>query len=382
MIFRAPELDPSSETVLGRINELKSRLGSVLREPKRWTGLLRRTSLAKAIRGSNTIEGYNVTVDDAIAAVEGEEPLETDRQTWAEILGYRQTMTYVLQLARDPNFGYSCDLIRALHYMMLAHDLDKAPGQWRPGYICVFDEEGKSVVYEGPDAASVPGFMSELVETLNEHDASDLIVRGALAHLNLVMIHPFRDGNGRMARCLQTLVLARGGHISPVFTSIEEYLGTNTRAYYDILANVGEGSWHPDRDALPWVKFCLTAHFRQATTVLNRMDRMQRIWDALEREIAKRGLPERTLLALADAAMGLRVRNPTYRNAADISDTLAGRDLRLLVREGLLEPQGEKRGRFYTAAPIVREMRRAYETPKKLIEDPFRQLSLEFPSRG
>ncbi len=43
--------------------------------------------------------------------------------------------------------------------------------------------------------------------------------------LNLVLIHPFRDGNGRMARCLQTLVLAREGMVSPIFASIEEYLG-------------------------------------------------------------------------------------------------------------------------------------------------------------
>jgi Fic family protein len=50
-----------------------------------------------------------------------------------------------------------------------------------------------------------------------------------MAHLNLVMIHPFRDGNGRMARCLQSVVLAREGVLSPVFMSVEEYLGRNTQ---------------------------------------------------------------------------------------------------------------------------------------------------------
>lgn len=116
--------------------------------------------------------------------------------------------------------------------------------------------------------------MSELIESLNRSTDPPVIVRAAMAHLNLVMIHPFRDGNGRMARCLQTLVLARGGqHLNPVFSSIEEYIGANVRAYYDTLAEVGQGGWHPERDAPPWIRFCVTAHFRQAHTAVNRFER-------------------------------------------------------------------------------------------------------------
>jgi len=59
----------------------------------------------------------------------------------------------------------------------------------------------------------VPGLVEELCTELTEadQDAKNRMIRAAMAHLNLVMIHPFGDGNGRMARCLQTLVLARGG---------------------------------------------------------------------------------------------------------------------------------------------------------------------------
>lgn len=378
MIFSTPSLDRPSSIVLTRIEELQRRLSSMLGEPRRWSGLLRRTTFAKAIRGSNTIEGYHVTVDDAIAAVEGEAPLEADAGTWAEIVGYREAMTYVLQLSKDPHFRYSPDLLRGLHFMMLKHDLSKGPGQWRPGYVYVRNEERNEVVYEGPDAGLLPDLVSELMERLESGESHHPIVRAAMAHLNLTMIHPFRDGNGRMARCLQTLVLARGGqHLSPVFSSIEEYLGRNTRGYYDVLAEVGAGSWHPERDALPWVRFCLIAHFRQATTALNRFERMRRIWDALERETQRHQLHERVLLALADAAMGLRVRNATYRRAAEISEGLASRDLKLLVDAGLLQPRGEKRGRYYVAAPIVERIRRANETRNRAIEDPYEQLTLD-----
>ena len=216
----------------------------------------------------------------------------------------------------------------------------------------------------------VPELMRELLAFLNENQGMPGVILGAMAHLNLVMIHPFSDGNGRMARCLQTLVLARSGILAAPFSSIEEYLGRNTRAYYDVLAEVGGGAWHPERDARPWIRFCLTAHYRQAATLLNRTRDIGNLWDALEAEVAKRRLPDRTVLVLADAAIGLRVRNATYRSIAEITENLASKDLKLLVAEGLLISHGEKRGRFYLASDPLKAIR-AKTTENRRIEDPF-----------
>lgn len=79
-------------------------------------------------------------------------------------------------------------------------------------------------------------------------------------HLNLVMIHPFRDGNGRMARALQTMARAEDHIVEPTFCSIEEWLGNNTKQYYEALAAVGRGAWQPFNDAALWIKFNLRAH--------------------------------------------------------------------------------------------------------------------------
>jgi len=107
--------------------------------------------MARAIRGSNSIEGYDVTLDDALAAVEEDEPLNADRRTWAEITGYRAAMTYVQQLAEAEHFEYNTTLLSSLHYMMLSHDLSKLPGQFRRGPVFVHDEQTDEIVYEGPD---------------------------------------------------------------------------------------------------------------------------------------------------------------------------------------------------------------------------------------
>ena len=63
----------------------------------------------------------------------------------------------------------------------------------------------------------ISSLVEELVEQLSANNETPAIVRGAMAHLNLVMIHPFRDGNGRMARCLQTLTLARELILAPSY---------------------------------------------------------------------------------------------------------------------------------------------------------------------
>jgi Fic family protein len=372
MLYQLKELPAEYLRVIERIDEMRLRLRFLLQQqPTRWTGLLRRSEFARAIQGSNSIEGFNVTVDDAVAAVEGEEPLiDVRTEAWLAVRGYREAMTYILQLSDDAHFAHHESMLRSLHYMMLSYDLGKHPGRWRPGVIYVRREHTNEIVYEGPDAALVPGSMEDLVASLNEVKSLPMMVRAALAHLNLVMIHPFSDGNGRMARALQTLVLAREGILSSAFSSIEEYLGRNTQDYYNVLAEVGQGSWHPERDPLKWVQFCLTAHYRQAETLLRRSQEAGRLWAELEAEIKGRGLQERMILALHDAAFGYRVRNTTYRKAAEVSDAVASRDLGQLVAAGLLVAQGEKRGRFYTAGEWLSKVR-AETRLTKVASDPF-----------
>jgi Fic family protein len=357
MLFKIEKLTQAEKDVIARIEDARKTLKYNLATPRRWRGLLRRNTLARAVRGSNSIEGYNVTAEDAIAAVEGEEPLDADREAWLAVTGYRTAMTFVLQLTKDQHFIYNEGFLRSLHFMMLQHDLSKNPGNWRPGTIYVRDESKNEIVYEGPDVEKVAGLIGELIEYLNDDDdCPHGLVKGAMAHLNLVMIHPFSDGNGRMARCLQTLVLGREGILEPEFSSIEEYLGRNTQDYYNVLAQTGEGSWHPKNSAKSWIQFNLTAHFRQATTLVMRTRLMDVLWQELELMLSRRGLPARLIYAVADGAIGYRVRNSSYRNLAELNDVMASRDLKAAVDAKLLIPTGERRGRIYVGSPELKAL--------------------------
>jgi Fic family protein len=383
MVYETPELDSDEGRVLELIDELRHDLRDRVAEPRRWIGGLRRVSFARAVQASNSIEGYNATLEDAVAAVDGEELLDADSETRLAVAGYRDAMTYVLQLAQDDAAQVDEGLLKALHFMMLRHDLSKGPGRWRPGAIFVRREPSGEIVYEGPDAEVVPQLIHDMLVQLDA-STSPVLVRAAMAHLNLVMVHPFKDGNGRMARCLQTLVLARERVVAPVFSSIEEYLGRNTQAYYDVLGQVGKGGWNPDRSARPWIRFCLTAHYRQAKTLLRRYEEYEKMWVRAAAFASGRGLPERSVGALMDAGMGLRVRNSSYRNTVmtsegeEITELTATRDLKMIVASGLFDAVGERRGRYYVASAELRnawtEIRNA--RPPRYEDDPFKLLTL------
>jgi Fic family protein len=379
LVYRTPELQPVEIEVLGMIEELRNQLRNYVDpEPRRWFGTLRRMSFARAVQASNSIEGYDASLDDVVAAVDDEPTLSADEETRLALSGYRDAMTYVLQVAQDQTASVDEGLLKSLHFMILKHRLDKSPGRWRPGEVYVVRESTGERVYEGPPFDQVSQLVAATIGEL-EGSSAQVLVRAAMAHLNLVMVHPFRDGNGRMARALQTLVLAREQIMAPVFSSIEEYLGRNTQPYYDVLAQVGQGHWNPQRDARPWLRFCLTAHYHQVRTQLRRIEETERLYAACTEVAENHGLPERTTGALVEAAYGLRLTHATYKRIVEVtagemvSSLTTSRDLRALVDAKLLEAIGQTRGRHYIGEPSLRAERERIQSTRapKETSDPF-----------
>lgn len=370
-LFATPDPDLEDQRVINEIHHTRASLAAFLRAPKRWNGLLRRASTARAIQGSNTIEGYTVSEEDAVAAVDDEPPLSADEATWLEILAYRRVLTYVLNVATEPGFVIDEAVLRSMHFMLLDHDLSKAPGRYRTKEIFVRDDRRGVNVYEGPDGAIVSELMREFSQSLATPTPDDLLVRGAMAHLNLVMIHPFKDGNGRMARALQTMVLAQDQVVEPTFSSIEEWLGNNTQDYYDVLAATGRGSWNPRSDATLWVKFNLRAHHIQAQTMRRRFDEAEAQWRRLDELLADYKLNDRIGAALFDALIGLRVTRPSYVKLTGLDVRTATRDLVNAAEAGLLETRGERRGRHYVAGEPLRRIQKETRAQRVPLADPY-----------
>ncbi|MFJ8746140.1 Fic family protein [Embleya sp. NPDC127516] len=357
MLYVIPHLEPVDLRVLEQVDAMRDRLRHAVRQaPVKWTLDLRKALTASAIAASNTIEGYRVDVKDVADLMDGEREVDASDENKAETLACRQAMTYIQSLHDVADFRYGKELLNALHWMLQGHHHPlKTAGQWRKTAIRITAPGDElETDYEGPDQELVPGLMGELVDWLNEGDLDDhVLIRAAMAHLNLVKIHPWSDGNGRMSRSLQTLLIARGGVLAPEFSSIEEWLGMpgNTWDYYKVLREVGGPLWSPERDTLPWIKFNLLAYHQQAQRVRHRVDRSNECWVQLMEAAEADGITERQVTALHEVAMVGRVRRSRYERAEAINTQQATRDLQALTKAGVLTAVGQTKGRHYVAGP-------------------------------
>ncbi|MET7304138.1 Fic family protein [Embleya sp. NPDC005575] len=357
MLYATPRLEPVDLQVLEQVDAMRDRLRHAVQQaPMKWTLDLRKALTASAIAASNTMEGYQVDAKDVADLMDGEREVEASDENKAETLAYQQAMTYIQSLHDVADFRYGKELLNALHWMLQGHHHPlKTAGQWRKTSIRITAPGDELATdYEGPDQELVPGLTGELVDWLNEGDLDDhVLIRAAMAHLNLVKIHPWSDGNGRMSRSLQTLLIARGGVLAPEFSSIEEWLGMpgNTWDYYKVLREVGGPVWSPERDTLPWIKFNLLAYHQQAQRVQYRVSRSNECWVRLMEAAEADGITERQVTALHEVAMVGRVRRSRYERAEAINTQQATRDLQTLTKAEVLTAVGQTKGRHYVAGP-------------------------------
>ena len=355
MLIATPALTPELRAGLAELDRLRVELGTETGRPSPWIGALRRQVRASAFEGSTSIEGFSVGEGEAVALVGGERPVDPDDENRMAIACYARAMDHVGAMARDPSFRWLDRVILDLHFDACSFQHEAGPGLWRTGPVGVTGDDGR-LVYRGPDAEGVSDLMAEVVEWLESGGLdAHVVVRAAMAHLHVVSVHPFRDGNGRASRIVQSLVLAREGLVSPEFGSIEEYLGRHTEAYYAALNEAHGPAYEPSRDASGWIAFCIEAHLAQARQRLNQIEDAAARWSRLEELVRARGWPDRLVIALEQSLFGGSDRS-SYASEADVSAATATTDFRRLLEAGLVDQRGRGPSTSYVATERLRRV--------------------------
>jgi Fic family protein len=353
MIHRLPRLLAADRRLLDRLDALHERLRSEAGTAQPWSMELRRAAEIDSVAGSVSIEGYVVDAGQARALVGGASARGDDAQL--AFAGYARAMQHVAVLSADPEFEWSKRLVLDLHFDACSFQRAASPGTWRAGPIYITDAAG-GIAYEAPPAHEVPELMGEVVEWLEHGDLdAHVAVRAALAHLQVVSVHPFRDGNGRVSRLVQSLVLARAGILAPSLGSIEPYLARNTPAYYEQLQRAHGAAYDPSLDAAGWIRFCIQAHVHEAERRIDLHAAAAGRWHVLERYVADRGWPDRLVIALEQALVG-GLDRARYLGECDISAPTASLDFRQLLAAGLIEATGKGRMTAYHATDALRSM--------------------------
>jgi Fic family protein len=353
MLSGTPAISSELQGQLDQLDDLRSKLGRKVGRVGPWIGALRRQVRASSVEGSTSIEGFSVGPGEAVALVSGDKPVDPEDVNRMAVISYARAMDHVGVMAQDPAFRWLDRVILDLHFDACSFQRSESPGRWRTGPVGVTGSDGR-LVYQAPEADEVPGLMAEVVEWLQDGDLdAHVVVRAAMAHLHVVSVHPFRDGNGRVSRIVQSLVLAQEGLVSPEFGSIEEYLGQHTNEYYAALNDAHGPSYEPQRDASGWIAFCLEAHLVQAQQRLMQIEEAAARWERLEGHVRSRNWPDRLVIALEQTLMGGSDR-ASYAAEADVSPATASADFRRLLDAGLVEQQGRGRSVRYRASEALR----------------------------
>ncbi len=228
-------------------------------------------------------------------------------------------------------------------------------GAWRDDGLgpmqVVSGPMGKERVhFEAPEAARIDGEMARFLEWFNAQEGADPVLKAALAHLWFVTIHPFDDGNGRIARAITDMVLARSENSSQRYYSVSAQIQQERAAYYRVLERTQKGTM----DVTPWMLWflgCLGRAIDRSQTVLGTVLEKGRFWSAFS-GVALNDRQYLVLNRLLDGFEG-KLTTSKYAALAKCSQDTAMRDIQALLEEGILiRSQEGGRSTNYTLATI------------------------------
>lgn len=338
---------------LERIRSARALLESHLEEAEPFHGAIRRQIMASVVHYSTKIEGNRLSREQVEAIIAGE-AIEAPEKDKVEATNYLQAMKWCQARATDPDWRMSHETILTLHFLV-GQNLgeDYAPlGRYRERQNTVSDRGSGAVIYWPPRPEEIRFLMSEFVDWCRRAPDSgmDPYIANALAHLNFVALHPFSDGNGRVARVLCSLLMMRDGYRAQAFYSLEEYFGVNWRHYAQQIEKVLGPRWDPTRvDCTTWIEWYLDA---VATQVSQAEQSLRRAIATLVVVYAGFSVDKvlqggRRALAVWLAVRDGQVTNRTYRLATAVSQKTASEELRSLTDAGYLRATGRGRGVKY-----------------------------------
>ncbi|HXR60890.1 MAG TPA: Fic family protein [Solirubrobacterales bacterium] len=304
---------------------------------------LRASARVGTVHYSNLIEGNELPVVAAERAARGQ--LEADSRAKIELVNYVEALELIdakldageLELTAD----FLCELHRTTTRGLGREDYPQFKphheGEWRDGDAIVFNYLTRKVMHEGPPAEEVPPRMASMFEWLERKLGSEspFLLAGVM-HYGITDIHPFADGNGRVARLFQVALLMKEGVLPGRMFSFERFYAENPDAYYAALGSVREQTFNMGA----WLHYFLEGlaeeYERVATTVQ----------DLASMTLVGGTAPLRLSPSQERALTSLRIQGRReftrrdYEEASGLGRAAAGNDLRRLVGHGILVPRG------------------------------------------
>jgi Fic family protein len=301
------------------------------------------TSLTLDVLKSSEIEGEILNYDQVRSSIARKLGLEYAGMVYADrnVEGVVEMMLDATQNFRRPLdeerlFGWHAALFPLGRSGMYKIDVAK----YRTGEMQIVSGAmgHEKIHYVAPPPAQVKAEMDAFLAWFNEENRLDLVLKSAIAHFWFIIIHPFDDGNGRMARALSDLLLARSDNTAQRFYSLSSQILIERKQYYEVL----QKSQSSDGEITAWLRWYLNCLYRalQSTeaTIANILHKAD-FWER-HRETALNARQRLMLNKLLDGFDGKLTSSKWAKITKSSSDT-ALRDIQDLIAKGILRKEAQ-----------------------------------------
>ncbi len=197
-------------------------------------------AMVRTVHYGTHIEGNELNLSQAGKVIAGQDVVGRERDI-QEVMNYRKAMEFI----NDKRLMINDELIKKLHKITVNKILpEENCGEYRKTQVVIKNNQTGAVSFRPPEASRVSEQIGDLLAFIDKPQEQDIhpILESGIVHYELARIHPFIDGNGRVARALSTLILFIKGYDIRKFFSLEEYFDRNAGNYYEALQSVEKNS--------------------------------------------------------------------------------------------------------------------------------------------
>jgi Fic family protein len=340
-----PNFEWSIDSLLPLLSVVRHKQGRLLGQMENLGFSLRSEAILQTLTldvlKSNEIEGDILDKEQVRSSIARRLGIETaglvssDRQVdgVVEVL-LDATQNYERQIASERLFGWHAAMFPGGHSGL--HKI--TVGDWRSSHAgpmqVISGPMGKETVhFEAPDASMVGKEMQNFIGWFNTIDDIDPVLKAAIAHFWFVTVHPFDDGNGRIARCIADMQLARADGTAQRFYSMSVQIRKERAKYYTILEKTQKGGLEIT-DWLAWFLACLDRALTTSEESLSAVLRKARFWEHIrQREVNSR--QQLMLNKLLDGFEG-KLTTTKWAKITKSSQDTALRDIQQLIDQDIL----------------------------------------------
>lgn len=301
-------------------------------------------AIVRSVHYGTHIEGNELNLNQAEKVMLGQEVVARERDI-QEVMNYRKVMDFINEMQNDKD-KINEEIIKKMHKITVQKILsDEKCGEYRKTQVVVKNSATGEVSFRPPLAVAVPYQVQDLLAFITAKEDIHPVLKSGIVHYEFVRIHPFLDGNGRVARALSTLILFLEGYDIRKFFSLEEYFDSDAMEYYNALQSVEKR----EGDVTEWLSYFTQGLAIELTKIKDKIEKIS-VDGKLKEKLGGKPLllTERQLKIIEYIQKTGYLQNKAFASLFPmVSEDTILNELKILLENGIVKKQGVTKGAKY-----------------------------------